>query len=745
MQTPQAITTPQTVAAQTIALQTLRAVHAFARAQLERGVGDALLAAHQLDHPLLIEVYQIGFVPANFADVLSQTDKVALGDYVNALQDVLIIPAYDQDEIVDFLLIADARASKPITNLLQQPAGVFAPQIELAYDEVTSVNDLAALRASFDAQQLHVRLHRTALLQDTHQTTAVQETADAAGAICPTSTTSADQDETDQGFQLVHMNRMQSEMTCLHGDFHYSVEIPADVEQSTLAVTVRHKTTAKIHRDRFNLLEPKQCERFARIAARVCGQDPDASRIIIADLTACWQELEAHFSESQRGDLRTMLSMSVRDKLQDYQQDPNVTVRIAKDLTALGWPGDDRLKILCYLSLLSRKCKKPVWLCIHDDTAVESPLGILARLLPGHERLDAGIFQGAALRHLDKHALKQSGLIIDRATPLKKEHYMTLRLLRERGGLSVAESERDPDSGAWRSCIEERKGPVALIWHCDEQAKSNCEREQLQALCLQAAFDHSPSQQAQALNVMYDEFQGITDGAAVSEQQQLIASHKALLADVPTELRVHIPFAKQLRTSLHGAQVKPFMQSVLTLIQASAYLHRVHRRQVDGVLHANAHDFRLVQGLMHCVLSHQENALSIRAAQALQLIAEDRLETISGPALQTYFPSWTRHQARHVIKELVQAEFIATEKSSHNSGRRAKQYAILEHAYAAADGAGESVLLYLQDKSAQHKESVLRVHGDHAHGVRDVQNAQNARNNDAHISDDDNNTYVLMA
>lgn len=136
---------------------------------------------------------------------------------------------------------------------------------------------------------------------------------------------------------------------------------------------------------------------------------------------------------------------------------PDLLARIAGDLTALGWIGEERAKSIMYLTGISRLLPSPLW-SVYRSSAGAAPwqgTALIAALTPPEERVIFHRLTDAAIRQQGSEKLHHRLVVVDQAESLRPEAALALRVLKERGGIGWATLATD--------AVGEARGPVAVL------------------------------------------------------------------------------------------------------------------------------------------------------------------------------------------------------------------------------------------------------------------------------------------
>jgi len=149
--------------------RSLHHLHAYAQGRLVTTEGLAALDLFGANQPDLVDIYRLGYLPADFRAALDTATKRML----NGLHcgNSVVIPALDRDGvIVDLLMKYAAGSSSRNLGLFPEPRGMLAPVISTSFDEVIITTSMRALCGLWQEGRRNVLLMRG--LADVHQNAA---------------------------------------------------------------------------------------------------------------------------------------------------------------------------------------------------------------------------------------------------------------------------------------------------------------------------------------------------------------------------------------------------------------------------------------------------------------------------------------------------------------------------------------------------------------------------------------------
>ncbi len=661
----------------------LRDLHAYAAGSISSSAGVAALRAIGLDHPDALRAYRPGYLPSGYRDLLPAGTSTW-----DRLPDAgLILPAYDEAEVlVDLCAVPDG-GGPVVTSLHPAPRGLLAPVLATACDKVVIVDDPAAigrpwsstapsllLRGVADAQANAARLAaggvRVVEVRVQRDAEAIATALRAAGITVaapaiPTVVDSPADDATASGppaptLTLVRHDAHAEQATFRWGALTLTVQVPWGTS-TTLEVVV--EAGGLRHRDRLDLAQDPQRQRFAQVAAiRLRVPVPD----LVAALTPLLPAVQtlARPAPAAVAPRTTTEAMTEAERAEALAllRDEHLLERLTADLDVLGWAGDPDAKALTLLAAVSRLSPDPVWIALTaTDPAERFPgLAALAAITPPEHLLHASRLTDHALVNTDPDALRHKLLLIDDARAISTPVATALKVLRAQGGLTGTTVERDA-LGQMRTRFVLAPGPVAVVTAAAGDLPSA-----LRHHLVEVPVDESPGQESRRLA---HRLHRLAAPVAGMNAQVITRWHNAqrLLRTMP----VSIPTA--LSGSLPPALLRrrEAQEAVVGLIAAGALLHQHQRTQVEGAVVATAADVdqavRLL-GTLSLIATSPVQGLGPMAHLLAQAMAAAGQDAYTMADLAALLPDRCRWSLRQALDALVAVEVLSVERRGRGRG-----------------------------------------------------------------------------
>lgn len=700
----------------------LAALHRYAVERIDAGEGAAALAALDADDVGLVRRCRLGFLPAGYQQALATLARQALHGL--RLAGSVVMPATDTEgRIVDLLTVYARMPRSAGAGCFPEPRGLLGAEAIVGAEQLIVTDTFRwfarlvrqgygaslLLRGPADAAQNAARIAatgvRSAVVRCRRDGEAIAAALAAAGIAARVETgvvTGADWIATVPAaapapqpvavpeapatplpiaepaaqamspepepppvrapaapptLTLVSTDAQVGVVCAEIGPIRYAIA-SGDVEGSIRQVTARRGQA--VHQDRIDLDVPAQVTRFASSAGRRVGIPAGE---VAAHLTEAWRLLREQ--EQARDLLPTVpVAAAERAEAETLLRTPDLLERIAADLAALGWQGEDANRRLLYLTATSRLLPTPVW-SVYRATAGAAPwrsLGIIAALMPPEACIVFHRLTESVLRRSDRTALMHKLLLIDRAETLRPEGAIALRCLREWGGVGwqqVAQAEGATSVGM----IGDVRGPVAVLAAAAGDLDRRC-RDGF----LTVTVDDSPEQ---TVRLLADQRLRHRQGeASAAEIQAIIRRHHAMQRLLRPG-RVVIPFSDRIAFPMTSVRHRDEHAVFLDLIAASALLHQYQReRDASGAFVAVEADFHHAVGVAGHLLGVSPDGLSAAGRQLLQRLFATGTPSFVLADLGGLIADWTAYTYRAAAEELVAMGYCTAQGGGQGRARR---------------------------------------------------------------------------
>jgi hypothetical protein len=673
--------------ADTITPQIIRDLIAFGRTQIENGAATAALTTIEANNANLVAAYHLGWLPPNITAALSRDQRQALNG--QRLGNSVIIPAFDDQNIAVDLVIVNPKGGVRL-SLFDEPRGLIAPEVLHAADELIVTDTFAwvarlfsaghrnvlllrgTLDASANADRIVAAGVRQAVVRTYRSGDAIAEALRAAGiavtmdrrrveteaapvpavvapvhvlAAVPAAPAPAAPAPVVDPNALVFVEEEGKDVAIFQaGAVRYSVTMRQDgVTKRRVVIRAHGKSCAHD----VDLAVPAARERTAGNAARQVGL-PQST--IVSHLVQVLAGVQAR-EEARLNTPSVAISVDERTTGAAFLADPKLLDRVVEDLGKLGWIGEDRTKQLLYLVGVSRLLQHPLW-GVNKSTGGASPwqaLACIAALTPPEAITAHHRVTDAALVQSDPAALRHRLLVVDQAETIRPEAAVTLRILKERGGVAIGAAEA--------------RGPVAVLAAAAGDVDHRCRD------CFMTVMaDESPEQTAR---ILAEQRRSLGTAAPSKADLAAIAVRHHAAQRLLERLPVSIPFVERIAFPANSIRHREEQRNFLGIISASALLHqRQRQRSSDGAIVATVADFEIA---VHCsagLLGQESKGISPTSGRMLTALVENKVTTFTMADLGALLPDWGRSSFHAALHDL--ADFGHIEAGPKSVGGRGK-------------------------------------------------------------------------
>ena len=464
-----------------------------------------------------------------------------------------------------------------------------------------------------------------------------------------------------------------------------------------LKATVRIEYAGKLHVDTLDLYHARWRKALAQDLTRILEEKAD---IIEGDLSKLITACESLPTEQPATGIAptpvSSLTPEARKEAEELGKRPDLMEQILADYERCGLVGERANKLLCYLTMTSRKLEKPLSVLILSSSGAGKTALQDAALLfcPPEDLVKLTSVSGKALFYKEQGSLKHKVLALEEGDGAEAASY-ALRNLISAGQLVSEATIKDQMSGKLKTMENRVEGPTAVFVTTTDP-------------------DTDPETRSRFFVTSVDESREQTQAILISQRQrQTLAGLADSVAQEPT-LRKHHNFQRLLRTlpvvNRYAAQLtygdsrlqsRRDQPKYFNLINAVALLRQLQKEvkswTTDGLvqpyIEVDREDIRVANDLITQLMGQSLDELSrpgFDLLQQLERLARQQIEAAAGNGAASAL-SFTRRQVREAtgwgharvhryLRELVQLEYVLVE-----SGRSGVQ-----HRYRLAyDGQGQ--------------------------------------------------------
>ena len=383
-------------------------------------------------------------------------------------------------------------------------------------------------------------------------------------------------------------------------------------------------------------------------------------------------------------DTKTLIEVSVMEKADiielpkakeqealEFLMKTGLTNAIIDDITALGYAGESRNKLLTYLIITSRKMDKPLAGMVRGcSSAGKSQLVEMAiSLVPDDEKEVLTRATKQAFFYEDD--LSHRVIYIREAAGCEEAAYAVRTLLSEK----ELKLKRTVGLGVQEFTV---RGPVAYIETTAEESVEN----QLANRVFEIWIDESEEHTREIHKLQREKY--TLTGLERSQHFQEIVDRHHTIQQLLKPLPVIIPYVTEIDFPSRLVRNRRDHQRFLDLISTSAFLHQFQRLhgQLDGqeYVEADMDDYGIAYWLMKPIIIKAVDDYATKPRELLDGICKMVMEKTGGHPYSIWkviftrsnladYLGWTRRQVRTHIKELEELEAIEVVR-----GGRGREY-----------------------------------------------------------------------
>jgi hypothetical protein len=467
------------------------------------------------------------------------------------------------------------------------------------------------------------------------------------------------------------------------GGRKYELRELAPGESDRLRVRLRAASADRFHLDTLDLYAGRSRTSFARAAAPLFAMSEAA---IEGDLCLMIRKLEAiraaRKAEAAPQDGYAM-TPDEEAEARELLKRPDILERVARDLEALGYVGENANKKIGYLITISRKLESPLsGVIISRAGAGKSRLmEALADLVPPEDLVSYTRITPQALYYAPNRSLKNKLMVAGEDEGLLGSDYAIRELISSKK-IKLAAPMKDQVNGRMTTAEYEVEGPIALLFSTTQPAihYENATR------CFLLSLDESAEQTERVLNFQRRRktLDGIMRAIEARSLRRVHQNAQRLLKP----LLVVNPFAEGLRFSALKIESRREHDKYLSLIEAVAFLKQ-HQREVkrlpaDGrevqYIEVTQEDIADADRLMTEAFGDQDKELSGPSRRLLELVrklVDERSQALEiEPKAYQFnrreireYTGWSDNQIKAHIKRLEEFEYLSVK-----AGDRGKMY-----------------------------------------------------------------------
>ncbi len=354
-------------------------------------------------------------------------------------------------------------------------------------------------------------------------------------------------------------------------------QVPADTDKVHLPILLRPLLEKLARMDRSlatAFLHHKLKPRFGLTYTDV--------RAYASDLTQAREKLELGERErkaqeaaaAQEAAKRNEMSEDERVQAMVFLQSPDIIGQTLRDLTALGYVGEDTNKLLVYCVATSRKQDRPLSVIIKSPSAFGKSelLKTVAALLPPEDVLEFTRLTPQALAYLPQDALKNKFLIVMERHGSEASDY-NIRIMQSERKIRIAYPVKDPETGEMHTAEREVNGPLAYA--------ETTTRPTIHAENATRVFElYLDGSAGQTVRIHEAQRKSVTlEGMRASHEREAIRRRHQNAQRLLQPITVLIPFAQSIHFPAENPRTRRDLPRFLETIQVIAFLQQYQKER----------------------------------------------------------------------------------------------------------------------------------------------------------------------
>jgi DNA primase len=435
-----------------------------------------------------------------------------------------------------------------------------------------------------------------------------------------------------------------------------------------LRATVKVEKGSLFHVDTLDLYASRSRAEYAKRASKVFTVE--ASAVEAALLALLVEAEKADEEKPEEKAPRPTISQNERAEALELLRRADLLDRVARDIDALGYVGEETNKRLLYLVAISRKLPDPLSAVILSQSgAGKSGLTeVIERLCPPEDVVLFTRLTPQSLYYTEPGYLDRKLVIVEERYGSADADY-SIRVLQSRKKLIAAAPIKDPQTGNMRTKTFVVEARAAFI-EATTAASVNHENA---TRCFELAMDESAEQTKR----IHDRMSLLRTGRGLAlrqEAERISRRHwnaQRLLETLP----VVIPFADRLSFPSAWLRTRRDYARFLNLIEVSAFLHQHQRERQGGAIVASTADYGVAYALAGEVLAETLSDLRKPLREALERVrglCATGDGTVSRREIREAL-SVPDSTVRRWLSDLVELEYLTqVEAGSKGAGRTSR-------------------------------------------------------------------------
>jgi len=476
---------------------------------------------------------------------------------------------------------------------------------------------------------------------------------------------------------LALIEQTESDLRFTNCQLSYRLRGLFENSETSLKLVVTAETGEHSHTDRFDLYSAKSRSGFAFHAAqRLDLPQPKLEE----DLSKLIPKLETLLQETrsapEKKDEVPPMNADEEKKALSFLTAPNLLSRIAADMAAIGYVGEQTNKQLAYLIGTSRRLTKPLSGIVRSESGAGKSflMECVAELTPPEEVRFFSRLTSQSLYYMGREALQHKLLIVDERDGSAESEY-PIRTLQSRRKLTLAVPMKNAKTGNIETAEVTILGPIAYM----ESTTSTEVNPENENRSFELYLDESPKQTRRIFEAQKKAHLLSAEERAVKRERIVQRHHHAQRLLEPVTVR--IPFAHLLDFPVNWTRGRRDIDRLLSLVEAVTFLHQKQRRRDGNAVEATPEDYAAAFDLAKSCLEHAWAELPRSASQLLAAIRKWATKEAKKLGVQSSELSFRRRDVRqitglpdHIVKRgmrsLEDLEYVTVRRSRQGGSFR---------------------------------------------------------------------------
>jgi len=456
-----------------------------------------------------------------------------------------------------------------------------------------------------------------------------------------------------------------------YDDLHYRVKGDSKEKGSLKIILNTYKEDSK-HIDRIDLYSDRQRRNFSKNVEEKCKTQ---SSKVESHLLNILFELEQQDKPIKKDQPEYKISPREEAEALKLLKEKKLMNKILKDITSLGYVGQDREKLLLYLSATARITEHPIHVSIQaaSSSGKSAMMESVISLFPPENVEHFSRISGQSLYYME--SLKNKILIVDERCGAEEAEF-ALRSLMSRNRLDLAVVQKD-DKGQCKTKIIEIAGPTT-VWDSTTHTATEDNRNRAFECFMDESKEQTERVQSQERDAFSPEYWDNED--QVSCVRSLHQNAQRLLKP----LNVSIPYKDLIKFPSMSTRSRRDFKRFLYLIAVISLLHQFQRERKKTVkgneyIEATIEDYTWAHKIIHDILENSYSLIGRESRKLVEILHRCVKNSAEKEGVNSahyrfsrrdirLWTRWSETKVRQSITELLRMEILQCESGGRGRG-----------------------------------------------------------------------------